>query len=51
MKKSLKKMKNGKAAGPTQVTADLLKAGGDFCAEELAAICRRVAEEERPPDD
>ena len=29
----------------------MLKAGGDFCAEELAAICRRVAEEERPPDD
>ena len=51
VKKALKKMKNGKAAGPTQVTADLLKAGGDFCAELLAAICRRVAEEERPPDD
>ena len=51
VKKALKKMKNGKAAGPTQVTADLLKAGGDFCAEELAAICRRVAEEEKPPDD
>ena len=44
-------MKNRKVVGPTQVTADLLKAGGDFCAEELAAICRRVAEEERPPDD
>ena len=51
VKKALKKMKNGKAAGPTQVTADLLKAGGDFCGEELAGICRRVAEVEKPPDD
>ena len=44
-------MKNRKTVEPTQVTADLLKASGDFCGEELAAICRRVAVEERTPDD
>ena len=47
----MKKITNGKAPGPTQVSVDLIKAVGDACVEELIAICRGSADEKRAPDD
>ena len=51
VRKIFKKIKNGQAAGPTQVSVDLIKTDGDACVDELTAISRKVADEERAPGD
>ena len=44
---SLKKMKNGKAPGPSGITSDLLKAGGEPVIEELHRIYENIMKEEQ----
>ena len=47
VKGSLKKMKNGKAPGPSGITSDLLKAAGEPVVEELHRIYENIMKEEK----
>jgi hypothetical protein len=49
VEKALKKMKRGKAAGPTGVTAKMLTASGDLEVEWLTDICNSIVNEEPIP--
>ena len=51
VEKAMRKMKLGKAAGPTGVMADHLKAGQEVVIEQLTDICNQVMVEGRIPDD
>ena len=42
VEKAVKKMKLGKASGPTGVLADHLKAGQEVVIEQLSYICNQV---------
>ena len=48
---AIKKMKNNKAAGPSGVVADMLKAAGDAGTRWITDICNRVVKEGRIPED
>jgi hypothetical protein len=49
--KALKKMKRGKAAGPTGVIAEMFTASGNLVVEWLTDICNSIVNEERIPSD
>ena len=42
MKKALKKMKKGKAAGSTGVVSEMMKAAGDLGIEWLTDLCNAI---------
>ena len=48
---AIKKMKNNKAAGPSGVVADMLKAAGEAGTRWITDICNRVVKEGRIPED
>ena len=48
---AIKKMRNNKAAGPSGVVADMLKAAGDAGTRWITDICNRVVKEGRIPED
>ena len=49
--KALRKMKCGKAAGPSGVMSDQLKAGEEVVVEQLTDLCNQILIEGRIPDD
>jgi hypothetical protein len=51
LRKLLKKMKRGKAAGPTGFIAEMFTASGDLGVEWLTDICNSIVNEERIPSD
>ena len=51
VEKAVRKMKLGKAAGPSGVMADHLKAGGEVVIEQLTDICNQIMIEGGIPDD
>ena len=51
VKVAIKKMKNLKAAGPSGVVADMLKAAGDAGAVWVTEVCNAVVKEGRIPED
>ena len=42
----MKRMKTGKAPGPTRITSDLLKAGGETSLKELTSIMNKLLQGE-----
>src|SRR3989442_6064182 len=44
-------MKEGKAAGVDEISAEMLKSLGEKAIQELCDICKDMYEEERRPDD
>ena len=48
---AIKKMRNNKAAGPSEVVAEMLKAAGDAGTMWITDICNRVVREGRIPED
>ena len=48
---AVKKMKNNKAAGPSGVVADMLKAAGDVGYEWVQDVCNAVIKEGKVPED
>jgi hypothetical protein len=51
VKAAVKKMKNCKAAGPSGVVADMVKAAGDAGSSWITEICNLVVKEGKIPDD
>ncbi len=51
VEEELRKMKRGKAAGPTGVTADLLKYAGETGVRELEKVFELIEAEERAPTE
>ena len=51
IKKSIKTLKNGKAAGPDDIPAEALKASQDISAEALETLLKKVWEENQVPQD
>ena len=51
VRSAIKKMRNNKAAGPSGVVADMLKAAGEAGTRWITDICNRVVKEGRIPDD
>ena len=51
VRSAIKKMRNNKAAGPSGVVADMLKAAGEAGRRWITDICNRVVKEGRIPDD
>ncbi|CAH1248421.1 Hypp8135 [Branchiostoma lanceolatum] len=51
VKAALRKLKNGKAPGICNITAEMLKAGGDHMIQWLTQIVNHVWILEKPPDD
>ena len=47
VKGSLKKLKNGKAPGPSGITSDLLTAAAELVIEELHRIYENIRKEEK----
>lgn len=50
IKKSIRKLKNGKAAGPDSIPNEFIKAGGVYLAKQLLHLFNRVRAEEDTPD-
>ena len=50
IKRALKKMKNGKAPGPSGVTSDMIKLAGDPAVKELLRLCEFMMREESIPE-
>jgi hypothetical protein len=44
-------MKNGKAAGTSEIVGEMLKAGGSVMERWLVAFLRKVWKEEKIPED
>ena len=51
VEKALRKMKPGKAAGPTGVTAEMLQAGGEIGLGWLTELCNTIIREGQMPTD
>ena len=51
IKRALKKMKKGKAPGPSGMTSDILKEVGEIGTEELAKVFRNIQEREEMPEE
>jgi hypothetical protein len=51
VKKAIKKMKSGKAGGPSGVVADMLKAGGETIVECFTDLCNSIIKEGSIPED
>ena len=51
VKAAVKKMRSNKAAGPSGVVADMLKAAGDAGSVWVTDVCNSVVKEGRIPDD
>ena len=51
VRKAMKKMKSGKAGGPSGVVADMLKAGGDTVVDCFTDLCNGIVKEGRIPND
>ena len=51
MSAAVKKMKNNKAAGPSGVVADMLKAAGDAGSIWATDVCNSVVKEGKIPQD
>ena len=49
--KSLRRMKNGKAAGPSGVVAEMLKAAPDICCKFIADLMNAIIREGKVPVD
>ena len=51
IKRALKKMKKGKAPGPSGMTSDILKEVGEIGTEEVAKVFRNIQEREEMPEE
>ena len=51
VRKALRKMKNGKAAGPSKVVSEVLKAAGDQGIEWLCELCNAIIRQHKIPED
>jgi hypothetical protein len=51
VRKAMSKMKNGKAAGPSGIVAEMLKAAGNDGVQWMTELCNAVIQEGRIPDD
>ena len=51
VRSAIKKMKNNKAAGPSGVVAEMLKAAGDAGIIWVTELCNRIVQEGKIPDD
>jgi hypothetical protein len=51
VRKAMVKMRTGKAAGPSGVVAEMLKAAGDYGIQWMTDICNAVIREGRVCDD
>jgi hypothetical protein len=51
VKAAIKKMKNSKAAGPSGVVADMLKAAGDVGTKWVTEVCNSVVKNGKVPQD
>ena len=51
VRKAIKKMKNGKAGGPSELVADMLKAGGETVVKSFTELCNAIVREGKVPDD
>ena len=51
VERALKKMKNGKAPGPSGITSDLLKAAGKPAIEELTRVYENIIKEVKGPEE
>merc|ERR1712121_389681 len=51
VKNVMKKMKYGKAGGPTGVVADMFKAGGETVVKWITNLCNSIVTEGKIPDD
>jgi hypothetical protein len=51
VEKALKKMKKGKAAGPSGVVSEMLKAAGEIGAEWMTDLCNSIVLEGKIPED
>jgi len=49
VKVAIRRLKNGKAAGTDSITAELLKAGGEFSARKMHELLNRIWEYEKIP--
>ncbi|KAI8485234.1 Kinesin-like protein kif22 [Branchiostoma belcheri] len=49
--KAINAMKRGKAAGPSGIVAEMLQAGGEFMADQIASLTNAIIKEERIPND
>lgn len=50
VKESIRKLKNGKAPGPDDVVAEVLKHGGDQVELAVWDLCQRTWRDEKPPE-
>ena len=48
---AIRSLKSGKAPGVDNVTAEMIKAGGECTAKVMHRLCNKVLEEEQCPDD
>ena len=51
VRKAIKKMKNGKAGGPSKFVADMLKAGGETVVRAFTELFYAIVKEGKVPDD
>ena len=51
VEEAIKKMKKGKAPGPSDVSADMIKAGGDISTEMVHDLISDIVKEAEIPDD
>jgi hypothetical protein len=51
IEKALKKMKNGKAAGPSGIVAEMMKASGSVGTQIMSDLANAIIKEERVPED
>ena len=51
VRKAIKKMKHGKAGGPSKLVADMLKAGGETVVRSFTELCNAIVKEGKVPDD
>ena len=49
--KAMKEMKRGKAAGPSEVSVELIEASGEIGIEVMMELCQRVLDGKGMPDD
>jgi hypothetical protein len=51
VRKALQKMENGRAAGPSKVVLEMLKAAGDQGIEWLSKLCNAIIRERKISED
>ena len=51
VEKAIVNIRSGKAAGPSEVVSDMVKAGGKTMAESFTDLCNGIIKEGKVPDD